>query len=113
LDSVSDTFGVETIPLSIADEQLVGSYCSLSNRGGVVPEKITSEQLEEISGQIGIELIRANVNNGSSVLGSGICVNDKILLCGNESTPNEISQLTRIFKIENKIPFEQFNWNLI
>jgi translation initiation factor 6 len=112
LEIISDVLGVESISVSIADENLVGSYCVLSNQGGVVSEKISQQQLDEISSQIGIELIPTSINNGSLILGSGICVNDKILFCGIESIASEISKLTRIFKIEDVSSSEQFNWNI-
>jgi translation initiation factor 6 len=107
LDSVtveilSDVLGVDALPSLIADEPLVGTYSIFSNRGGVVCPKVTVEQLEELAGQLRVELTAATVNRGQSLLGAGICVNDWTLFCGWDTTALEIANLTRIFKIDDR-----------
>lgn len=101
VEIIGDVLGVDAFPAVIADEPLVGTYAVFTNRGGVVCPKITVEQMEELSGQLRVELTAATVNRGQSLLGAGICVNDWALFCGWDTTALEIANLTRIFKIED------------
>jgi translation initiation factor 6 len=101
VEIMCDVLGVDAMPSLIADEPLVGTYSIFSNRGGVVSPKVTVEQLQELAGQVGVELTAATVNRGQSLLGAGICVNDWTLFCGWETTALEIANLTRIFKIDD------------
>ena len=102
VELIGDVLGVDAFPANIANEQLVGTYCVFTNRGGVVCPKVTVEQLEELAGQLSVELTAATVNRGQDLLGAGICVNDWTLFCGWDTTALEIANLTRIFKIEDK-----------
>ena len=102
VEIIGDVLGVDTFPSIIADEKLVGTYCVFTNKGGVVCPKVTVEQLEELAGQLCVELTAATVNRGQHLLGAGMCVNDWSLFCGWDTTALEIANLTRIFKIEDK-----------
>lgn len=101
IEIIGDVLGVEVFPGLIAKESLVGTYCVFTNRGGVVTTKVTVQELEELAGQLGVELTAATVNRGSPLIGAGLCVNDWSLFCGWETTALEIANLTRIFKIED------------
>jgi translation initiation factor 6 len=101
VEIISDVLQVDTFPALIGTESLVGSYSAFTNRGGVVSPIITIEQMEELSAQMGIEIITATINKGNTTVSSGICVNDWLMFCGLDSTALEISKLSRIFKIEN------------
>lgn len=101
VEIIGDVLGVDTFPGVIADESLVGTYCVFSNRGGVVCPKISVEQMEELAGQLSVELTAATVNRGQSLLGAGICANDWSLFCGWDTTALEIANLSRIFKIQD------------
>ena len=102
VEIISDVLGVDVFPSLVAKESLVGTYCVFTNRGGVCTSKITVEELEELAGQIGVELTAATVNRGSPLIGAGLCVNDWTLFTGWDTTALEIANLTRIFKIEDK-----------
>lgn len=101
IDVIQDVLQVDVFPAMIANEPLVGSYSVFTNRGGVVTPEITREQLEELSGQLGVSLEPATVNQGSNLVSAGVCVNDSALLCGWDSTALEVANLTRIFKIDD------------
>lgn len=101
IEVIEDVLQVEAFPATIANEPLVGSYSVFTNRGGVVTPDITREQLEELSGQLGVTLEAATVNQGSNLVSAGVCVNDSALICGWDSTALEVANLTRIFKIDD------------
>ena len=101
IDIIQDVLGVEVFPTLIAKESLVGSYSVFTNKGGIVSPQCTVEEVEELSGQLGISVETASVNRGSNLVSAGCCVNDTSLFCGWETTALEIANLTRIFKIDD------------
>ena len=103
VEIIQDVLGVEVFPATIGGEYLVGSYSVFTNRGGILGgPNVTVEQLEELAGQLHVELTAATCNSGQTVVGGGICVNDWSLFAGWQTTALEIANLTRIFKIEDK-----------
>ena len=101
IEIIQDVLGVEVFPTLIAKESLVGSYSVFTNKGGIVSPLCTVEEVEELSGQLGITIETASVNRGSNLVSAGCCVNDSSLFCGWETTALEIANLTRIFKIDD------------
>jgi translation initiation factor 6 len=103
IEIIGDVLGVDAFPGLIAGEPLVGTYSVFTNRGGIVCPRVTVEELDELAGQLCVELTAATVNSGQSLVGAGICVNDWSMFCGWETTALEIANLTRIFKIEDRV----------
>jgi translation initiation factor 6 len=101
VEIIKDVLQVDAFPALIGDNPLVGSYSVFTNRGGIVCPSVSVGQMEELAGQLGVELTAATVNKGSNLVGAGVCVNDWAMFCGWESTALEIANLSRIFKIED------------
>lgn len=98
-DIISDVLGVEVFRQTIAGQSLVGSYCKITNQGGLVHPRTTVEDLEELSSLLQIPLVAGTVNRGSDVIGAGLVVNDWCGFAGMDTTSTEISVVEGIFKL--------------
>lgn len=101
---LADTLKVEVFGHSIANNTLTGSYCSLSNQGGLVHPKTSAEEQKELSSLLQIPLVAGSVNRGSDVIGAGMVVNDWCAFCGLDTTSTEISVIESIFKLGDVLP---------
>jgi len=101
---IADTLGVEVFRQTIAGNVLVGSYCAISNKGGIVHPRTTIEDQDELSSLLQVPLIAGTVNRGSEVLGAGLVVNDWVAFCGFDTTATEISVVESIFKLNDAQP---------
>jgi len=98
-DIIADVLGIEVFRQTIAGNALVGSYCKLTNNGGIVHPRTTVDDLEELSSLLQVPLVAGTVNRGSDVLGAGLVVNDWTAFCGMDTTSTEISVVEGIFKL--------------
>ncbi|GAU95462.1 hypothetical protein RvY_07074 [Ramazzottius varieornatus] len=96
---ISDVLKVEVFRHAIADNVLVGSYCALSNQGGLVHSKAKIEDQDELSSLLQVPLVAGTVNRGSDVIGGGLIVNDWIAFCGLDTTSTEISVIESVFRL--------------
>jgi len=96
---VIDVLGVEVFRQTVADTSLVGSYCRITNQGGLVHPKTTIENQDELSSLLQIPLVAGTVNRGSEVIGAGMVVNDWMSVCGLDTTSTELNVVESIFKI--------------
>jgi translation initiation factor 6 len=98
-DIIADTLKVEVFRTMVASNVLVGSYCSLSNQGGLVHPMVSIEELDELSSLLQIPLCAGTVNRGSDVIAAGLVVNDWSAFCGADTTATEISVIENIFRL--------------
>lgn len=98
-DIISDVLGVEVFRQTIAGNALVGSYCKITNNGGLVHPRTTVEDLEELSSLLQVPLVAGTINRGSDVIGAGLVANDWSAFCGMDTTSTEISVVEGIFKL--------------
>mmetsp|Transcript_11490 Transcript_11490/g.31351 ORF Transcript_11490/g.31351 Transcript_11490/m.31351 type:complete len:246 (+) Transcript_11490:36-773(+) len=96
---VADVLGVEVFRQTVASNVLVGSYCCLSNQGGMVHPKTSIEDLDELSSLLQVPLVAGTVNRGSDVVGAGLVVNDWAAFCGLDTTSTELSVVENVFKL--------------
>lgn len=115
-DIIADVLGVEVFRQTIAGQALVGSYCKITNQGGLVRHltnirllfsniffqvhpRTTVEDLEELSSLLQVPLVAGTINRGSDVIGAGLVANDWAAFCGLDTTSTEISVVEGIFKL--------------
>ncbi|KAJ3413784.1 Eukaryotic translation initiation factor 6 [Chytridiales sp. JEL 0842] len=101
---IADALGVEVFRQTIAGNVLVGSYCSISNQGGLVHPKTSIEDQDELSSLLQIPLVAGTVNRGADMLGAGLVVNDWTAFAGLDTTSTELSVIESIFKLQTAQP---------
>ncbi|MCO5583016.1 hypothetical protein L7F22_036922 [Adiantum nelumboides] len=101
---LADVLNVEVFRQTIAGNILVGSYCTFSNRGGLVHPHTSVEDLDELSSLLQVPLVAGTVNRGSEVIGAGLVVNDWSAFCGFDTTATELSVIENIFKLREAQP---------
>jgi len=102
LDIIRDILGVEVFRATIATNVLVGSYCALTNQGGLVTAKTSVQEMEELSQLLQIPLTAGTINRGSDVIGAGMVANDWSCFCGFDTTATEIGVAETIFKLQKE-----------
>jgi translation initiation factor 6 len=98
---VTDVLGVEVFRQTIAGNTLVGSYCTFSNRGGLVHPLTTIQDLDELSSLLQVPLAAGTVNRGSDVISAGLVANDWAAFCGFDTTSTELQVIENIFKMKD------------
>ena len=93
---------MEVFRQSIAGNALIGSYCVISNKGGLVHPATSLIEKEELSSLLQIPLIAGTINRGSDVIGAGLVANDFAAFCGLDTTSTEISVVESAFKLEKQ-----------
>lgn len=96
---IADTLQVDVFRAAIAQNTLVGSYCVLTNQGGLVHARTPMQDMEELSQLIEIPLTAGTVNRGSDVIGAGVVANDWSAFCGMDTTATEMGVLESIYKL--------------
>ena len=79
---IADALGVEVFRQTIADNVLTGSYCALSNQGGIVHPQTSIRDQDELSSLLQVPLVAGSINRGSAVVGAGMVVNDWMAVTG-------------------------------
>ncbi|KAJ2106353.1 Eukaryotic translation initiation factor 6, partial [Coemansia sp. RSA 921] len=101
---IADVLGVEVFRQTVADNVLVGSYCALSNQGGLVHPRTSLQDQDELSSLLQVPLVAGTVNRGSDVIGAGMVVNDWSAFAGIDTTSTELSVVESIFKLQDAHP---------
>merc|ERR1712126_690414 len=101
---LADVLKVEVFRQTVADNVLVGSYCALSNQGGLVSPKTSITDQEELSSLLQVPLVAGTVNRGTDVIGAGMVVNDWCAFTGQDTTATEISFIEKLFKLSDPHP---------
>jgi translation initiation factor 6 len=99
---IQDVLGVEVFRTTIANNPLVGSYCVLTNQGGMVHAKTPIKEQDKLSSMLQVPIVAGTINRGSEVIGGGLVVNDWSAFCGINTTATEISVVESIFNLRDK-----------
>ena len=98
---ISDVLGVEVFRTTVAKNVLVGSYCTVSNLGGLVHPMTSTAELDELSNLFQIPIAAGTINRGSDLISAGCCVNDLAGFTGMDTTSAELMIFDGIFKLND------------
>ncbi|KAI8871632.1 eukaryotic translation initiation factor 6 [Ramicandelaber brevisporus] len=101
---IADVLKVEVFRHNIADNVLVGSYCALSNQGGIVHPRTSTQEQDELSSLLQVPLVAGTINRGSDVIGAGLLVNDWCAFAGMDTTSTELSVIEGVFRLRDAQP---------
>lgn len=99
---IEETLKVKAFSQHIGGEPLVGTFSAMNNQGMLVHPRTTVEEMNELCRLLSLSVVAGTVNKGSSVIGSGIAVNDWISFVGYKSTAAEIVSIENAFKLGRK-----------
>lgn len=101
---LADVLKVEVFRQTVAGNVLTGSYCAITNQGGLVHPHTSIEDQDELSSLLQVPLVAGTVNRGSEVIGAGMVVNDWCAFCGQDTTSTELSVVESVFKLGDAPP---------
>ena len=96
---IRDVLQVEVFRHTIGTNALVGSYCVLTNQGGIVHPQTSRQDVQELASLLQVPLVAGTVNRGSDHLSAGLIVNDWCAFSGSITTATELSVIESIFKL--------------
>eukprot|EP00792_Barthelona_sp_PAP020_P006680 TRINITY_DN3054_c0_g1_i2.p1 TRINITY_DN3054_c0_g1~~TRINITY_DN3054_c0_g1_i2.p1 ORF type:complete len:244 (+),score=76.30 TRINITY_DN3054_c0_g1_i2:41-772(+) len=95
---VQDVLQVETYRQAIGNENLVGSFCRITNQGGLFAPFVSKNELMELTNMLQIKLSNGTIM-GSSTIASGLLVNDWAMIIGEDAGAAEIHVAQKTFNI--------------
>jgi translation initiation factor 6 len=96
---IADVLKVEVFRTTVAKNVLVGSYCVVTNLGGLVHPMTSTAELDELSNLFQIPIAAGTINRGSDIIAAGCCVNDWTGFVGLDTTAAELMVFDGIFKL--------------
>ena len=96
---IADVLKVEVFRTTVAKNVLVGSYCVVSNQGGLVHPMTSTAELDELSNLFQIPIAAGTINRGCDLIAAGCCVNDFSGFTGLDTTSAELMVFDGIFKL--------------
>jgi len=103
---LQDVLKVEVFRQTVADQPLVGSYCTFTNQGGLVHPATSVQDQDELSSLLQVPIVAGTLNRGSDVVSAGMVANDWAAFCGMDTTSTELSVIESIFKLQGAQPME-------
>jgi translation initiation factor 6 len=98
---IADILQVDVFRATIASNVLVGSYCTLTNQGGLLHPRTPMNEMEELSQLLQLPLTAGTINRGSDLVGAGVVANDWVAFTGMDTTATELGVVESIFKLQN------------
>lgn len=99
LELITDVLKVQVYKMTIGGSPLVGSYCVLTNKGGMLRPVVGAAELDQLSSLLRLPLCSGTVNRGVDLIGSGLVASDTRAFCGSETTGAEVSIIDAVFSL--------------
>lgn len=97
IQAIRDALGVEVEARSLAESDLVGSYCFVTNRGLLAHTDIPDEELEWLASFFSVKVEEGTINCGVPYVSIGLLVNSNVAAAGFETTGPELMRITEAF----------------
>jgi translation initiation factor 6 len=94
---IADELGVEVAACTIGRASYIGSLLVINNKGGLVSPVIRDDELEFIESFLKINVFSGTINSGVPFISSGLVVNDKGIIVGEDTVGRELFVLTQAF----------------
>jgi translation initiation factor 6 len=99
IKQITDVLNVEVLQGKIVNSSLVGSIGAASNEGAMVHPLATEKELEWISEGLKVHSDIGTVNRGVPYVSTGILVNSKGCVTGEETTGPELVRISQTFAL--------------
>jgi translation initiation factor 6 len=97
IKGIRDTLGVDVEAKTIAESDLVGSYCVVTNQGLLAHTDVSEEELEWLGVFFGVEVEIGTINCGVPYISIGLLATSKAAAAGFETTGPELMRITEAF----------------
>ncbi|AFZ70176.1 translation initiation factor eIF-6, putative [Caldisphaera lagunensis DSM 15908] len=97
IKQIQDTLGVEVFRRSIVGIPTVGAIIAVTNVGGLVHPDVTDEEIKFLEDIFKVPFKTGTVNFGVSFIKTGLIVNTKGAIVGEDTTGPEIARIQMVF----------------
>ncbi len=91
--AIGDTLGVETVKMSIGGFKTVGANNILTNKGVVLNNKSTEDEMERVKELTKLDPVRSTASTGALSIGLSILANSSAVLFGEMTTGYEMARI--------------------
>jgi len=97
---IRDVLGVEVLSMQIGEFKTVGANNILTNKGLLINNNATDEQMAKINKFVGLNSTRTTANVGSLAIGLSVVANSKGALIGEDTTGFELARITQSLNLD-------------
>jgi translation initiation factor 6 len=88
-----EIFGVEIIPKSLNQMDILGMIGCVTNKGGLCHPDIAAQDRETMERILAVPIMEGTVNFGMPLVGAGVVASSKGAVCGRQSTGVELGRV--------------------
>ena len=93
---IRDTLDVEVEVGTVAGSHLVGSFCTVTNRGLLAHTGVSDSELEHLAQLFGVSVDVSTINCGVPYVSIGLLANSRAAAAGTETTGPELMVISEI-----------------
>jgi len=97
---IRDVLGVEVLSMQIGEFKTVGANNILTNKGLLINNNATDEQMAKINKFVGLNSTRTTANVGSLAIGLSVVANSKGALIGEDTTGFELARIIQSLNLD-------------
>ncbi len=97
LQTIRDALGVELEAKTLAESDLVGSFCVVNNHGLLAHTEIIQEELDWLASFFSVHVEIGTINCGVPYVSIGLLTSSQAIAAGFETTGPELMRITETF----------------